>query len=523
MDKNNDKAANRQRARNFEEETSLGFSNSLIIWLTALLILGGSCSESERVAMIVQTSKSGDKLAEKGTLRFKPTRNEKVPLVDLDPEKRFQKIFGFGGSFTEASAYVLDGLGKEKRQEVLHSYFSPEGAAYSLARTHMGSCDFSLSNYSYADTPGDTLLTDFSIEDDRDDLIPLIRDAAAVEGAAFRLVASAWTAPPWMKDNNGWNGGALLPEFYDTWALYFYKYIKEYEKSGIPIWGVTTLNEPLGNSNQWESMIFTPLQMADFIKNSLGPTFEEKGIDAEVLIYDQNRDKLEEWADAILGDPGASRYVSGTAVHWYSSTYHWYPEELDSVQERFPNKYLLHTEGCIDSEVPAWRDDEWYWSREATDWGYYYAAAEDRHLHPKYVPVYRYARDIIGGLNSHLAGWIDWNIVLDERGGPNHAENWCVAPVIARPETGEVYYTPLYYIMCHFSRYIRPGAFRIGVESEAEGLMVAACANTDGSITVAVLNQGENGMRFFLGLDGMYADIEIPGSALQTIVIELEV
>ena len=471
-------------------------------------------------ARVVQTSRDGDMSAEKTAVESTPGCSSALPAIKLDPGRRFQEIVGFGGAFTEASAHVLGGLSEGRRDEVLRAYFSPDGAAYSLTRTHMGSCDFSLSNYTYAVTPGDLKLSDFSIEEDRGDLIPLIRDAAAVEGADFRIIASAWTAPPWMKDNGDWNGGSLLPEYYDTWALFFIRYIRAYEAEGIPVWAVTTLNEPRGNAEQWESMIFTPGQIGRFVRDNLGPAFEEEGLETHILIYDHNRDHLAEWADTILGDPEAAKYVWGTAVHWYSSTIEWYPGELTGVHERFPGKKLLHTEGCIDSEVPVWMDDDWYWRPEATDWGYRWAAEEDRHLHPKYVPVYRYARDIIGGLNSWLTGWVDWNIVLDDRGGPNHAENWCIAPVIARPAADEVYYTPLYHVMRHFSRYIRPGAVRIGVDHGIEGLMVTALENPGGSIIVEILNQAPDGLDFSLVLDGAHVEISIPGSALQTVIIE---
>jgi len=490
----------------------------LIAFISLSVLCNTSCEDKSNRARIIQTSRAGDKLAEIQTISFS-SEETTLPRIIIIPDKKYQKIVGFGGSFTESSAHVLSGLSDRKRSQVINNYFSPEGAGYTLTRTHMGSCDFSLSNYTYAPVPGDAGLAHFSIEEDRKDLIPLIRDAMRVEGANFKIVSSAWTAPPWMKDNRDWNGGSLLPEYYDTWALYFCRYIEEYRKEGIPIWAVTTLNEPLGNAAQWESMIFTPGQMAGFVKKNLGPAFEEENIDARILIYDQNREHLREWATTILGDTAAARYVWGTAVHWYSSTIEWYPEELTYVHQRFPDKHLIHTEGCIDSQVPAWKNDKWYWSREATDWGYYYAAEEDRHLHPKYVPVYRYARDIIGGLNSYLTGWIDWNIVLNDKGGPNHAENWCGAPVLVKPETDEVYYTPLYYVMCHFSRYIRPGAVRIGIDNGAEDLMVTGLVNPDGSIVVAVLNQNDSSRRFSLQLEGKMAGVTIPGSALQSIVI----
>ena len=266
-------------------------------------------------------------------------------------------------------------------------------------------------------------------------------------------------------------------------------------------------------------MIYTPKSMATFVKNHLGPQLERDGINIKILIYDQNRDHVKEWTEEILNDPEASKYVWGTAVHWYSSTYDWYPETLNEVHEKFPDKILIHTEGCIDSEVPVWKDDEWYWKKEATDWGFVWAAEEDKYLHPKYAPVYRYARDIIGGLNSWLIGWIDWNIVLNTQGGPNHVKNWCIAPVIADPEKDEVYYTPLFYVLNHFSKYIKPDAYRVCVDSEIDDLMVTACKNPDGKIVVVVLNQKENPQSFFLQLELKGFETTIPGSALQTIIL----
>ena len=227
----------------------------------------------------------------------------------------------------------------------------------------------------------------------------------------------------------------------------------------------------------------------------------------------------------MLDDPDVAKYVWGTAVHWYSSTVDWYPDELNAVHENYPAKHLMHTEGCIDNignDEPAgsWLKDEWYWNREATDWGFYWAVEEDKAKHPPYVPVYRYARDIIGGLNNWLTGWIDWNMVLDFQGGPNHANNWCVAPVLADPETDAVYYTPLYYVMAHFSKFIRPGAYRIGMQSDIETLMVTACQNPDGTIVLAILNQEDEAVEFQVQLSNRIASVTIPNHSLQTLIIQ---
>jgi len=497
----------------------------LVLGSALFLVLIMTCSTNVKTtdytkAIVIQTSREGDKLTEKGYQRFSGETDPDLPVIQIQPDRVFQKIVGFGGSFTESSAYVLNQLSKEKRQEVIHAYFGSEGAAYSLTRTHINSCDFSLGNYAYATVPGDKELDHFSIQEDCNDLIPLIKEAMEISEDGFKIIASPWTAPPWMKDNNEWNGGSLKPEYYATWALYFSKYIKAYETEGIPIWGITVENEPLGNGAQWESMIYSPAQMANFVKNYLGPQFLKDNIQAKILIYDQNRDKLKEWAEHILSDTLARQYVWGTAVHWYSSTFSWYPEVLNDIHEQFPEKHLLHTEGCIDSEVPVWRNDEWYWSKKATDWGYDWAPEEDKIMHPMYKPVFRYARDIIGGLNSWLVGWVDWNIILDDKGGPNHANNWCIAPVIAKPETDEVYFTPLYYVMSHFSKYIRPGAFRIGVESAIQNLMITACMNPDKSIALEVFNPTEKFIQYRIQLYKKSVQLVIPGNALQTVIIQ---
>ena len=478
-----------------------------------------SCTNTDTMnTEVYETSKSGNKLTKVDA----HTDREASINITINPEETFQEITGFGGSFTEASAYLLNELSEENRNDIIEAYFGESGARYSLTRTHMNSSDFSLGNYSYAPVPGDRELENFSIEEDRDDLIPMIKDAMAVSQDGFRIISSPWTAPPWMKDNNDWKGGKLLPEYYDTWALFFSKYLTAYKEEGIDIWGITVENEPLGNDSNWESMHFTPEEQNEFVKNHLGPKLEADGYaDIKLLGYDQNRhEELIEWVDAMYDDEEAAKYYDGTAVHWYASTYKIFEEELQYAHEKAPGKHLIQTEATVDAEVPAWKDDEWYWSKEATDWGWDWAPEDRRHLHPKYVPVYRYARDMIGTLNNWVDGWVDWNMVLNRQGGPNWAQNWCVAPVIVDPEADEVYYTPLYYTMAHFSRYIRPGAVRIGHDLNDDELMVTAAQNPDGSIAVVILNQEEEPKRIHLSLGEKSSNIEISANAIQTIMIK---
>lgn len=491
--------------------------NKFNITLTLTVILSACAVENKLEVEVYETSAAGNKLNPITEVTVEGIASQ----IKLLPEQKFQTITGFGGSFTEASAYLLNQLSKENRKKIIDAYFGNEGARYSLTRTHMNSCDFSLSNYSYASVEGDKELKHFSIDEDRDDIIPFIKEAMATSKDGFKILASPWTAPPWMKDNKDWRGGKLLPEYYDTWALFFSKYIDAYKSEGIDIWGLTVENEPLGNDNNWESMHYNPQEMTQFVQNHLGPKLEaDDKSNVKILGYDQNREHLEHWVDEMFKNEATSKYYDGTAIHWYASTYEIFPDALQYAHKKAPNKHLIQSEACVDAQVPKWKDDQWYWSKEATDWGWDWAPEQDKHLHPKYAPVYRYARDIIGCLNNWVDGWIDWNMVLDTQGGPNWFKNWCVAPVIVDPEKDEVYFTPIYYTLAHFSKYIRPGAVRIGFENSDDALMVTAAQNPDGSIAVILLNQGSESKQIELSLGESSSTIQISAQAIQTMVIK---
>jgi len=284
---------------------------------------------------IFQTTRKGDRLTRRKALET--TSEPPCRTLKLDESKAYQTLLGIGGSFTESGAYVISELSKEKRDELIAAHFSPDGSHYSLTRTHIASCDFSVRNYTYACVPGDKELEHFSIEPDRTYLLPMIKQAQAVQGADFGIIASPWTAPPWMKTNGTWNGGELKPEHYRTFADYIIKYIDAYAREGVPIMGITPVNEPLGNNSNWESLHFTAHQMRDFIAEHLGPAIAAAGLDTSIWIYDQNRDKfMLEWADVILGHHKAASFVEGMAVHWYQSTVDIGSEVIDQVRQRYP-------------------------------------------------------------------------------------------------------------------------------------------------------------------------------------------
>jgi len=483
------------------------------IWGILAFVLA-SC-ESEDVSFeLYRSSAAGERMIEVPIQESSGGSN----IWEIYPDSSFQIIRGFGGAFTESSAHLWTRLNPNLQRELINAYFSDSGAAYNMARTHINSCDFSLGSYDYLDG-ADSSLASFDLGPDKDDIIPMIKAALEFE-SELQIIASPWSAPPFMKDNNTWFGGKLKPEFYDAWAQYFVKYHRAMAHEGIELWGYTVENEPLGNDGNWESMHYSPFEMAEFIKGHLGPRFEQNEIDASILIYDQNRgEELEEWSEVLLRDTALSPFIYGTAVHWYTSTYDWFPASLNHAHELAPNKGIIQTEACVDAEVPHWNDDVWYWKKEATDWGYDWARPEHKYLHPKYVPVFRYARDIIGSMNSWVEAWVDWNMLLNPQGGPNHVENWCIAPVLADTVKQEIYYTPLYDVMRHFSSFIPRGSVRIAHSDLPDGIMALTVKRPDEKIVAVLLNTLPENYNLNVSFANNDLSFTLPSSSLQTLVV----
>ena len=526
---------------------------------------------------ILTTSEQGDKLTQKSNINFQNgTSTSTSNVIKVRPSVLRQTLQGIGTSFTESSAFVLAHLESEKRGKVMQNIFSNQGANFTLNRTHIASCDFCVEgHYSYAEVSSDNSLRHFSILPDRDgfdidkfsgvkdesfDLLPMIKQAQAIKASQqdneFHIVASAWTAPPWMKDNGSYHerstpendfngsGGVLKPEYESAYAEYLIKYLEAYRAEGVDIWGLTPVNEPGGNNGNWESMHFTPETQNSFIKNHLGPKLKaSEHSDVNLMIFDHNTGDLESWADEIIADTETSQYVYGSAVHWYESTNKVLEEVFDKVHEKYPDYPIIHTEGCIDdlgNDAPpgvldpvrykesGWFDnDDFWWNENATDWGY---SAEWESVvmedHPIYTPVHRYARHIITGMNHWLAGWIDWNIVLDKRGGPNHVGNYCGAPIMIDTESGYVYYTPIFHLLAQFSRTIRPGDVvvetSLSLEPELEGVLIASASISPAKkLSVQVFNSGKEPLDYALQIGEQSAAVSIPANALQTLVIQL--
>ncbi len=423
-------------------------------------------------AKVFMTAKNTDfRLSEIDELQFEEfiQPDEHMPTLMIDAGKSFQTIEGFGGAITDASAETYYKMPEDKQQELLEAYFDIEkGIGYSLCRTHINSCDFSSDSYAYSEVEGDTKLEHFSIEHDRKYRIPLTKAAIDKADGTLNFFASPWSPPAWMKTNNHMlQGGKLKPEFYQSWADYYVKFIDEYAKEGIPMWGLTVQNEPMAVQT-WESCIYTAEEERDFVKNYLGPTLEKTGKqDIKVIIWDHNRGIMYQRAQVVYDDPDATKYVWGTGYHWYTGDHF---ENVKLHQEAFPDKKTIFTEGCV-FPFDYSRLDEWHWGE-------------------------RYGESIMNDLNNSSVGWVDWNILLDETGGPNHVANFCYAPIIGDTKKGELIYMSSYYYMGHFSKFIRPGAKRIICSSNYDDLNATAMLNPDGSIALVVMNETDNAIEF---------------------------
>lgn len=414
--------------------------------------------------------------------------------IFVNPNKTFQKFLGIGGAITDPSSDVFSKLNKSKQDELLNAYYGKNGIGYNIIRTSIHSSDFGLGSYTYIDE-GDADLKTFSIEKDREKRIPFIKRAIALIKNDIVFYASPWSPPAFMKTNNNMlQGGKLLPKFRQSWANYYVKFIKAYEKEGIPVWGLTIQNEPMA-VQRWESCIYTSKEERDFLKDYLGPTLEREGLgDKKIVVWDHNRDLISERANTIFEDPEASKYAWGIGFHWYETWTGSLPkyDNLKNINESFPTKNMLFTEGCQE--------------KFTTEKLQFWPNAE------------RYGNSMINDFNSGVVGWTDWNILLDEKGGPNHVQNFCFAPIHANTKTGELIYTPTYYYIGHFSKFIKPGAFRVSTTTTRSTIESTSFKNKNGTIVTVIMNKTDIKIKYKLIVGNSETTLEIAPRAIQSII-----
>ncbi len=414
-----------------------------------------------------------------------------LPHILVNTNRKFQALLGFGGAFTEAAAVTWKTLSAAQADQLLRDYFHPTlGHGYSLCRVHMNSCDFALGNYAHANAAGDVDLKHFTIDRDREALLPFIKAAQKVSARPLQLLVSPWSPPAWMKSNGQMNnGGKLLPQYAAAWARCFVCFIREYEAEGVPVWGVSVQNEPMA-TQRWDSCIYTAEEERDFVRDHLGPALANAGLGhINIVIWDHNRDLMVERASVVYSNPQAAQYVWGCGFHWYGEDHF---DHVQLVHDAWPDKALLFTEGC----------------------------QEGGPHHGSWALGERYARSMINDLNRWTTGWIDWNLLLNETGGPNHVGNLCSAPIHADSATGGLLYQSSFAYIGHFSRFIQPGAHRVLCAASSQDLETTAFVNPDGSTAVVVLNRTEKAMGFTLRVQTSHCPVSIPARAIATFVVD---
>ena len=447
--------------------------------------------------IIYETARGTDlRLSKLGEYAFinKNQAREWEKSIFVNPNKQYQSFLGIGGAITDASAEVFAQLSTSNQREFLDAYFGEGGINYNIIRTSIHSSDFGSGSHTYIEE-GDKKLSTFSIKKDKEFRIPMIKRALGLIGESAIFYASPWSPPAFMKSNKDMlQGGKLLPEYYDIWAIYFVKFVEAYEAEGIPVWGLTIQNEPMA-TQRWESCIYSAEEERDFLKNHLGPTMENAGFgEKNIVVWDHNRDLITNRANTIFDDPEAAKYAWGIGFHWYETWTGGNPkfDNLGLIKESYPDKKLLFTEGCNEGF-------------DSTKYQYWPNAE-------------RYGHSIINDFNNGTVGWTDWNILLNENGGPNHVENFCFAPIHADVIADSLIYTPSYYYLGHFSKFIIPGAKRISTSSSQSLLESTSWMNPNGEMITIVMNMSNDKLEYSLYVGDKESNLSINPRAIQTLI-----
>lgn len=447
--------------------------------------------------IIYETARGTDlRLSKLGEYAFinKNQAREWEKSIFVNPNKQYQSFLGIGGAITDASAEVFAQLSASNQREFLDAYFGEGGINYNIIRTSIHSSDFGSGSHTYIEE-GDKKLSTFSIKKDKEFRIPMIKRALGLIGESAIFYASPWSPPAFMKSNKDMlQGGKLLPEYYDIWAIYFVKFVEAYEAEGIPVWGLTIQNEPMA-TQRWESCIYSAEEERDFLKNHLGPTMENAGFgEKNIVVWDHNRDLITNRANTIFDDPEAAKYAWGIGFHWYETWTGGNPkfDNLGLIKESYPDKKLLFTEGCNEGF-------------DSTKYQYWPNAE-------------RYGHSIINDFNNGTVGWTDWNILLNENGGPNHVENFCFAPIHADVIADSLIYTPSYYYLGHFSKFIIPGAKRISTSSSQSLLESTSWMNPNGEMITIVMNMSNDKLEYSLYVGDKESNLSINPRAIQTLI-----
>lgn len=416
-------------------------------------------------------------------LAFAPGTNSN-PTINVDTTQTYQTIDGFGFALTGGSAYLLNSLDPTRKTALLNELFATDSAhiGISYLRITIGASDMSAATFSYDDVPGDISLTNFSLDKEKNDLIPILQKIIAIN-PNIKILACPWSAPAWMKDNNNFTGGSLQAQYYSAYANYFVKYIQAMKANGITIDAITPQNEPL-NAYNTPAMLMVAADEANFIKNNLGPAFKAANITTKIICYDHNADHPE-YATSILADAAANPYVDGSAFHLYGGNVN----SIGPVHTAYPTKNLYFTEQATFGGGNFGGDLSWHVSNL-----------------------------IIGAVRNWCRNVLEWNLASDPNYGP-HTSGGCSTCLGAVTISGGTNVTRnvSYYIIAHASKFVRPGAVRIASDQQ-NTLLNVAFKNTDGTKVLIVLNTAANAQQFNIGFNSKIVSTSLAGGAVATYV-----
>lgn len=457
--------------------------------LTALLLASVISVHAQKKGLVklwlTNTDKSVLFEQQKTDLHFEGLTNSH-PTINVDEKQKFQSMDGFGFTLTGGSAMVINRMNPAKRKALLNELFDTDSnnIGISYLRLSIGASDLNDRVFSYNDLPHgqtDTLMEKFSLKPDQTDLIPVLKEILAIN-PDIKILGSPWSPPTWMKNNNNSKGGSLKSEFYNAYARYFVKYIREMKKEGIRIDAITIQNEPLHPGNN-PSLLMLPNEQAAFIKQSLGPAFQAEKIDTKIILYDHNADRPD-YPISILNDPEARKYVDGSAFHLYGGTI----DSLSKVHNAHPDKNLYFTEQWVGAPGNFPEDLSW---------------------HVRTL--------IIGAPRNWSRNVLEWNLAADPKQDP-HTDGGCDQCLGALTIDGNIVTrNPAYYIIAHASKFVRPGSVRI--KSNIAGtLHNVAFKAPNGNKILVVQNNSPASQTFNIGYKNKMVTTSLNAGAVGTYV-----